>query len=314
MTNQKNTNDYDDVVAGIHLSDIHSNEELTDILNRMVKSMDFIEASQLLDAYKEGRIKDVQPDPNTKDNDIISYLSKFKEEMPSWLLNYKKDMPVSFLDIMSSRVGYYPGSGFDGMLIKVGNKSHSVHSFLYVDYLISKDKMVSHLSEPGCILGYHSIGRIEWQENDLMPIGQYPLNIDKKPISKLSFVDPSIKPYCFTEIMERDADRHEDWGAQRFAVTFLFADGIATYYQLFCKEYNKGPWIMLLQDHGFGGNYDKFGKDGLLDAIIMRNDIRPHYVLCAENTQIWQGYERVSGLQPINEGLHSRFLYKNFYL
>ena len=111
--------------------------------------------------------------------------------------------------------------------------------------------------------------------------------------------------------MERDSDKDEAFGAKRFAISFLFADGIATYFQLFCMEYKKAPWIFLLQDHGFGGNYDKFGKGGLLDAIIMKNEIHPQFVICADNTRIWDGYKEITELPPINDGKHNpRMLYR----
>ena len=181
-----------------------------------------------------------------------------------------------------------------------------------MDYGLGKEELIQHPSEPNSIYGYHSIGRIEWSEKDLMPNGQYPLNVSKAP--RTPFRKPfksDEQPYCFTEIMERNPDKDEDFGARRFAVTFLFADGIATYYQVFCMEYKKAPWIFLLQDHGFGGNYDKFGKGGLLDAIIKRNGIRPQFVICASNTRIWDGYEAHAELPPINDGKHNpRMLYR----
>ena len=70
--------------------------------------------------------------------DMISYLKEFREEAPVWLENFLRGEQITFKDVISSRVGYYPGSGYDGTLIKVGNMSHSVHSFLYVDYLPRK--------------------------------------------------------------------------------------------------------------------------------------------------------------------------------
>lgn len=254
--------------------------------------------------------------PENNKSSVSSYLSKYQEEIPKWLRDYKNGDEVTFADIMSSRIGYYPGSGFDGTLMKVGNKAHAVHSFLYVDYGISKKDLIDHLAQPSSILGYHSIGRIEWEERDLMPNGQYPLNVNKKPLYNQDpcwFVLKNEKPYCFTEILERDEDKDETWGAIRFCVTFLFADGIASYYQLFCKEYKKAPWIVLLQDHGFGGNYDCYGKGGLLDAIIIKNQIRPPFVLCSDHTRIWHSYELVDGLPPVSRiEIHdSRRLYRD---
>ena len=239
--------------------------------------------------------------------DMISFLSNYREEAPAWLENYLHGEDISFKDLMSSRVAYYPGSGYDGGLMKVGNKSHSVHSFLYVDYGVRKKELENEIST---ILGYHQIGQIEWTEADLLPKGQYPVDINRIPRSCGPLI-PDEKPYCFSAIMERDEDR-EEIGAKHFVVTFLFADGIATYYQLFVREYSKAPWLFCLQDHGSGGNYNRFGKGGILDAIIRKNNCRPTFVICAKNTRIWDGYERVEDVLPVFGGMHRhrRDLYK----
>ena len=212
--------------------------------------------------------------------DMISYLKEFREEAPVWLENFLRGEQITFKDVISSRVGYYPGSGYDGTLIKVAQKNS--------------------------IRGYHPIGEVEWQERDIMPNGQYPYNITKEPLhgKPNTFVDPVEKPYCFSLIMERDKDRDDSWGAEHFVVTFLYADGIATYYQLFVKEYSKAPWIFLLQDHGSGCNYDCFGRDGLLDCIIRENHCYPQHVICASNTRIWNGYEQVKDVSPVYGGMH----------
>ena len=244
-------------------------------------------------------------------NDMISYLNNYREEEPEWIARYLHGEQITFKDIMSTRVGYYPGSGFDGELMKVGNKSHSVHSFLYVDYMLKKKELESHIAEEGSILGYHPVGQIEWQESDLMPNGQYPIDFAIRPrhASPNSFVRKEETPYCFSVIMERNEEKDDAWGAAHFVVTFLFADGIATYYQLFAKEYTKAPWLFLLQDHGSGCNYDEFGARGILDKIIQRDHCYPTFVLCADNTRIWRGYEKIEEVSPLEYG--NRYLYKN---
>ena len=246
--------------------------------------------------------------------EISSYLNEYRETTPLWLEGFLHGGQVSFKDIMSSRVAYYPGSGYDGTLLKVGNMSHSVHSFLYVDYGIGRKDMEKHLAQPRSIVGYHPIGRFEWTEADMLPNGQYPLNVDKKPLyfDSATFVDPNEKPYCFSLIMERNKDQNDTRGAEHFVITFLFADGISTYYQLFVKEYSKAPWIVLLQDHGLGGNYDRFGRGGILDAIIQVNNCYPTFVLRGENTFIWKGYKKVKSVAPLFSSLNRnrRVLYK----
>lgn len=57
--------------------------------------------------------------------------------MPQWLRDYSNGADVTFTDVMSGRVGYYPDSGLDGSMIVVGNRSHALHSYRYVDYGIS---------------------------------------------------------------------------------------------------------------------------------------------------------------------------------
>ena len=91
---------------------------------------------------------------------MVLYLSQYREEIPAWLQNYSNGEKITFKDIMSSRVAYYPGSGYDGTLMKVGNMSHSVHSFLYVDYMLKKSDLEAHIAQQDSIRGYHSIGKI----------------------------------------------------------------------------------------------------------------------------------------------------------
>lgn len=245
--------------------------------------------------------------------ELISYLNNYREETPAWIESYLRGEQITFKDVMSSKIGYYPGSGDDGTLIKVGGKSHSVHSFLYVDYMISRDELNDRLDT---IRGYHQIGTIEWKEKDLMPNGQYPLDISipRQNLEPQRFVNQEVKPYCFSVFLERDEDKDDDWGAEHFVVTFLFADGIATYYQLFVKEYAKAPWIFLLQDHGFGCNYDRFGKGGILDAIISESGVFPEFVICGDNTPIWRNYTKVEDVLPVYGGMHNnrRDLYKYY--
>lgn len=244
--------------------------------------------------------------------DITSILSQQPEEVPQWLKDYKPGDSVSFKDFMSSRIGYYPGSGYDGCLVETCNKAHCVHSFIYVDYGIAELTLKLRAEEHNAFNGYHVIGRVDWQERDLAPHGQFPLNFsmtESEIARAMSFVKQDVESYCFMEIYERNDNKGDDWGAERFAVTFLFADGIATYYQLFCREYCKAPWIFLLQDHGFGGNYAAFGRESLMDRVMQANNTWPENVLCAGNTHIWAGYEKVDAAPVGGMQSHERFLY-----
>ena len=218
---------------------------------------------------------------------VDEYLLEFKEDLPQWLKDYKPEDQVAFSDFMDCRVGYYPGAGYDGNLVRVCSKSHSVHCFLHADYGISKEEMEKHLAEKECLNGYHIIGKVDWSETVCFESNRW--------------FRPELEPYCFMVVFERDVDKDDTWGAERLAMTFLLADGIKTYGELFVRKYNKAPWIVLLQDHGFGGNYDRFGRGGRLSAIVSRG-VKPDFVLCGDGTRMWKGYYRMDRILPIHHG------------
>ena len=241
---------------------------------------------------------------------MIEYLKTYREDMPQWLKDYKSGDFVPFTEFMAGRVGYYPGSYTDGTLIKVGNMSQSVHCFIQVDYWMERDYLNRHLAMPRCVYGYHEIGRVEWTREDILPRGEYPsLEIARR--CPKDWYDRE-NPYYFLVIFERDKDRDDSWGAERFAVAFFMTDAIAMYNSLFVHEYRKAPWILLLQDHGLGGNYDRFGRGGILDRIIRSSSMRPEFIILGHSTVLWEGYERVQGTRKVRGGMHEdwRSLYK----
>jgi hypothetical protein len=124
----------------------------------------------------------------------------------------------------------------------------------------------------------------------------------------------NVAPYAFLEILERNADMDDGHGARRLAIIFLCADGIASYDALFCQRHSKAPpFAVLLQDHGFGGNWDKFGGGGLLEGIASQFRTLPKFLVVAtENTKPWAGFTVIPGVQPDKGGCwgNKRSLYQ----
>lgn len=72
------------------------------------------------------------------------------------------------------------------------------------------------------------------------------------------------------------------------------------------------PYAVLLQDHGFGGNYSNFGADGVMEKIAQATKVLPEWLIVGPHTQAWQGYYQVNGVEPDLGGMHGdkRSLYR----
>ncbi len=224
-------------------------------------------------------------------------------------------MPHPALDAFwQSPIIFYPGFGSDGHPIKFFNSRHLAHHFVYADNRVIKANIKADLENPtksydGHIRGYHGVNRITLQASDLVPNGWRPHVTP--PHSDLA--QAHIKPYGFLEVMERDEGLDDEHGAPSLSVLFLGADGHATYDALFCQDgRERPPYAVVLQDHGFGGNYSNFGRGGLLEQIAIRAGVFPEYLFVAENTEPWSGYVRVPDVEGSRGGMHGhlRHLYR----
>lgn len=221
---------------------------------------------------------------------ITDDLAAFRRPAPDWLMEVgsveagRADQRRALLRrFLSERVVFYPGSGSDGQPVALFNQTHSAHCYVYVDYLLERDDLLRKLITDG-FLGYRKQARVDLDGSDFGPVRYHapPQNYRFEP----------VKPYGFVQVFEREAGLGESHGAARFAVLFLGADGHATYDALFCQENGvPAPWCMVLQDHGFGGNYSDFGAGGLTHQVARACGVYPDFMLRADNTRIWPGYE-----------------------
>ena len=226
-------------------------------------------------------------------------------------------MPHPELDaFFRSRIVFYPGFGSDGHPVKFFNSQHLADCFVYADCWVNEEQVRADLDNPrteynGHFLGYHSVERIPLTQSDLTPNGWRP----HVQSPNEDWARPQIKPYAFLEIMERDPGFDDAHGAQRLSILFLGADGHATYDALFCQGgEQRAPYAVVLQDHGFGGNYSRFGGGGLMEEVALKSGVLPEYLFVADNTQAWSGYTPVLERRGSRGGRHSymRQLYRHF--
>lgn len=246
---------------------------------------------------------------------LYDYLgNELREDTPGWLDDVRSGERFPREQFFSSRVVYYPGSGSDGHPVKLFGSTHSAHCFVYADYGMAQDALESRLEDPSHgFRGYHTLARLQLSERDLVPAGWTPhVHAGEAPQGGHGFA-VAVAPFGFLEVLERDDEFDDNHGARRLAILFLGADGIATYDALFCQElHHSPPFAVLLEDHGFGGNYDRFGRGSLLERIAMECDVVPRWLLAAKNTGPWNGFERVPGVDADCGGMHAtpRFLHE----
>jgi hypothetical protein len=245
---------------------------------------------------------------------LYEYLSQHREPCPNWLVNINGKNGFDHQAFFSSRVVYYPGYGSDGQAVKLFGSSHSAHCFVYADSLTPKEQVLASLDNPeknynGSFRGYHSLARVDLTLDQIVPKGW--IQHAKPPTS--NFAKPHIQPFGFLEVLERNTELTDEYGAQRLAILFLGADGHATYDALFCQRNNRpAPYAVLLQDHGFGGNYSNFGAGGVMEQISQATNVLPAWLIVGPHTNAWKGYQQVDGVESDSGGMHGnkRSLYR----
>lgn len=246
---------------------------------------------------------------------VYDFLRQRREDMPVWLDQFKDGEPFERDAFFGSRIVYYPGSGTDGQPVKLFGSTHSAHCFVYADFGVTQHALEQALEHPDHgFRGYHRLSRLQLRAKDLVPRGWTPHDDrGRNPRDIYWAADVASAPFGFLEVLERDDGLDDAHGARRLAILFLGADGIAAYDALFCQRDSiSAPFALVLQDHGFGGNYNKFGGGGLLERIALGGKILPQWMLIAENTQPWNDFKRVPNLEGDRGGWHNnlRRLYR----
>jgi hypothetical protein len=80
--------------------------------------------------------------------------------------------------------------------------------------------------------------------------------------------------------------------ASRMHFRFFGTDAIKTFELLLKTE--GPPTFLVLQDHGDGGNWTRFGRGGELEQLATSLGLFPKFLFVADNTEAWEGYEQVT--------------------
>ena len=223
---------------------------------------------------------------------IVDILRRDPEPIPAWL---DTDGPPRFdrAAFFASRTVYYPGSGDDGQPVKLCALSRAAHTFIYVDYGVDRSTLLKRLRHPEQgFRGYKMApgSGEDLSEEVLRPGGWTPHVSAAEAKDAGRFRGGIVEPFGWFVVLERQSG-DENHGPRRLAILFIGGDGIAGYDALYCQgDGTPPPFLAVIQDCGFGGNYDRFGRDGLLDRIARKSRVRPKFLLVADHSTPWRGY------------------------
>ena len=244
------------------------------------------------------------------------YLEQYREDVPEWLKAYQRGKARPLADFLGSRIVYYPGSRTDGDPVEVFGASHSAHCFIYADYMLSKDELLEELHTNG-FWGYNVLDELSFSEAEVMraiPWRRHFLSeAEQREAARgtaqmREYTHP--EPYALLAILERRPHFGDGHGPERLAILFLGADGIATYEAIFANGNAPQFFGFLLQDHSWGGNYNRFGRDGFLEKIMVASKAYPHFVLTGYDSP-YDGYAKVEWAEPAGSRGRSLFYRKD---
>lgn len=233
---------------------------------------------------------------------VTEFLSEDIEPLPAWLDAYVAGGTFPYDEFFACRVVYYPGSGTDGHPVEVFGASHAAHCFVYADYLLEQARIIEELtSHP--FHGYSVISTVSLGE-DAIDLAPSTPHLSKTELADSTrFADP-IRSYFLFVVLERIGSLTDSHGPKRLALLFVASDAIVGYDALFCQRGQAAPFAVLIHDHGFGCNYDRFGRGGLLEVIADRAGVRPRYLLVDEHSKAWSGFTMIEHVSPTPGGMH----------
>lgn len=171
-----------------------------------------------------------------------------------------EQQPFPLCEILEGSL-YYPGSGIDGTPIR--NWSLGVNSFVYVDLSWTQESYLRALSEQP-VYGYHIVAQRHVKQQELTPNGyniELPKSLSQQEYAmamKINKAGPE-NAFAIWSVFERDSDRTDSFGPERFSLLHVRAEGVASYAALYLSNACL-PQILAFVRPGlaFGGNYGAF--------------------------------------------------------
>ena len=215
---------------------------------------------------------------------------------------YRKSPDLATLRIASDEADglHYPGAGTDCGPFELFARHSTVSVFVYCDYAITKEGALTFLKDlPGFrAKAMHELSPMQFGTSDwasFWPSSQE-FGISQGPETAFAIAATLVSE-----------------SGRRVFFVYLRTEGSQSIVPLVNSGFR--PTVVVLQDHGFGGNWgqNRFGgEDSLLYRNLLITESRPRLLFVAENTDPWPGFEcaTVGKAYPGQESQHRRMLYE----
>lgn len=198
---------------------------------------------------------------------------------------------------MDRGVLYYPGCGSDYGPLKLFTENGAVSTAIYADYTLGPPPFAEFFEEAN-----------GWKSNPVEKLTCKNLQAESwddfwpKNSQSRRFASPNGARAFQTKLHTPSA----------VAIRFIFCktEGVQTLQCLIRAGFT--PTVIVLQDHGFGCNWTRFGGEHELYQYAVQFNALPEFLFVARNTQPWAGYIRVTDY-VFYEGQmhhHKRALYR----
>lgn len=215
-------------------------------------------------------------------------LDQTRENYPQWLQDAEGLNEETLANFLSCKVVYYPGAGCDGRALAIFGQPHSAHCFVHIDLTKTSQEIRGQLepNHPDHCAGYTPVFQSTVTADELIHL----LRLDM--VHPFPGQENGLQSALWT-ILARDQDRSEEHGPERLAFLHIQAEAVWACRNIWANP-GQEPFAVVLQDSGFGGNWDRFGG---ADAPLFRmaqETMLPEYLLVAKHTDEWPNYEAVS--------------------
>jgi len=200
---------------------------------------------------------------------------------------------------------FYPGCGGDYRILFDLLDWTDATSIFYVDYG-PKEEIINAL--------YKNISQSDWEITSFIPLRPEFLhqasweNYWYNLTTATEFSNPSPGYAYRVSILNKFSEKS--------VTLFFFGTEAIKTYQLVCRHLSI-PDLVLLVDHGTGGNWSRYGyreedpANNHLFNVCLQNDIFPSYVLASNITPSWPNYMQMSLYSgEYGSAKHTRALFK----